>query len=84
MKYRAGSPPQGLEATTSAAELDRSPLYNLVVRALVKEGEMQPAVALLERMVMSDGSLVAQGATVRDSYWPGLIVLLIMCDSPST
>ena len=41
---------------------------------MVKEGEMLPAVALLERMVMSDGNLVAQGATVRDTHllaWPG-------------
>ncbi len=46
-----------------------SPLYNTVVRALVREGETKAAVSMLESMARSDGSIVATSATVRPEAW---------------
>ena len=41
----------------------RGLLYNLVVRALSKEGETEAAIALLTRMTFSEGALPTQETT---------------------
>ena len=61
---------QGLEdpslSSSSGSEQlqDRSQLYNLVVMGLVREGELDKAVTLLERIALSDGEIQAFGSTV--------------------
>ena len=60
-----------VETSSAAASEDdeggfgaiRGLLYNLVVRALSKEGETEAAIALLTRMTFSEGALPTQETT---------------------
>ena len=46
------------------AGIASSPLHNMTVRALVKEGRVDDAIQLLDAMVLSDGTIVPEAATV--------------------
>lgn len=59
-KFVLGLPVQSLKQ----AGIATSPLHNMTVRALVKEGRVDDAIQLLDAMVLSDGAIVPEAATV--------------------